>query len=119
MQSYSKDKNFLLASILVMCLLINSIQVHAFKSVFTNAFIQQQLFTYPLTSYKAGTPLIVKPSILVNGGKFSYKRISTGNGELVLNSNTGKIDLGISDSGVYEVTYKTNNNSSTVSIKLL
>jgi hypothetical protein len=119
MQRNYTFKIFLLPYLLFGCFLFNTIPVNANNSILRNAFVQQQLFTYPLASYKAGTLTVIKPIISVNGGRFSYKRISPGNGELVINNNSGKIDLGISDSGVYEITYKTSNSSSTVSITIL
>lgn len=112
-------KFLLLTSFLSFSFLFNSTKVNALSYVFTIKVLQTPMIEYPATKFKAGTTSVVKPKINNLGGKFSCKRVSVGNGQLVINSNSGIIDLGNSDPGVYEITYKTNLTSITISITLL
>ena len=115
---YNAIRNTIIVSFITI-LFLTPILVKADVYLTVNTYLQQQIVEYPSSKFKAGTPSVVKPKILVNGGRFSYKRVSSGNGELVINNNSGIIDLGNSDPGTYEVTYKTVANSITVSISLL
>ncbi len=112
-------KFLLLTSFLSFSFLFNSTKVNALSYVFTIKVLQTPMIEYPATKFKAGTTSVVKPKINNLGGKFSCKRVSVGNGQLVINSNSGIIDLGNSDPGVYEITYKSNMTSITISITLL
>lgn len=71
---------------------------------------------YPSATFKAGTKSLLTPKIIKAGGVFSYKRISAGEGVLVINQKTGIIDQGISDPGQYYVVYKTNEKKTAIVI---
>jgi len=80
--------------------------------------VQIDLFSYPAETFQSRTRRILTPTILIEGGVFSYRRVSTGRGGLAINLRDGRIDLAISDSGTYEITYSVNGISQTLAITL-
>jgi len=79
---------------------------------------RSDLFRYPAETFQSRTRRILTPTILIEGGAFSCRRISSGRGGLAINLKDGRIDLEISDSGTYEITYNVNGASQTVTITL-
>jgi hypothetical protein len=64
---------------------------------------------YGISKFKAGTVGVVKPSVNIKGGTFSYTRINDGrNGGLSINTVSGAINYQNSNPGKYIVTYTVN-----------
>jgi hypothetical protein len=62
-------------------------------------------FSYKESKFCSNDNKTLYPKVNIRGGKFSYVRKSTGEGELIIDTNTGKILKGVSDPGEYTVTY--------------
>lgn len=64
---------------------------------------------YGVSKFKAGTVGVIKPSVNIKGGTFSYSRINDGrNGGLSINTVSGAINYQNSNPGKYIVTYTVN-----------
>ena len=64
---------------------------------------------YGVSKFKAGTVGVIKPSVNIKGGVFSYSRINDGrNGGLSINTVSGAINYQNSNPGKYIVTYTVN-----------
>lgn len=71
---------------------------------------QEKLFSYPQSRFSKDTEDgLLTPEIHEEGGVFSYRRISPGNGALNINIRTGALALIACDAGIYEIFYKKNN----------
>ena len=64
--------------------------------------------SYDVATFCAGATGYSKPKVSEVGGRFSFIRISTGEGGIGINPRSGIIDQSISDSGEYKITYTTN-----------
>lgn len=64
--------------------------------------------SYDVATFCAGARGYSKPKVSEFGGRFSFIRISTGEGGIGINPRSGIIDQSISDSGEYKITYTTN-----------
>lgn len=77
------------------------------------------LCSYPSGFHKAGENSMLTPTIKAPGGVFSYQRLSGGQGAIKLDTLTGIISLRSSDPGAYRVTYKLQDRSESVTVKLI
>jgi hypothetical protein len=77
----------------------------SYPSLYSYHMSISDLFSYPNETFRAGTKRILTPVLHKEGGVFSYRRISSGIGALGINLKDGRIDLAISQSGTYELTY--------------
>lgn len=76
------------------------------------------LFSYPTGTNKAGSNSVLAPTIIVKGGSFSYKRITSGPGMITLDPMKGTIDLMSADPGLYDITYSVGKQTETIRIEI-
>jgi hypothetical protein len=77
------------------------------------------LCSYPPGFHKAGDNSMLTPTIKAPGGVFSYQRLSGGQGAIKLDTLTGIISLRSSDPGAYKITYKLQERSESITVKLI
>jgi hypothetical protein len=85
----------------------------------TSTSTSEKLFSYPVTTFRAGTQGVLEPEFLKPDGVFSYKRVSSGIGRLSFNSNTGVVAYSGSDPGQYEIMYKLGSTQQTFKITVI
>jgi len=91
---------------------LNLISEHSLYGMYSNKDTTNHIeFSYKESKFCANAIGVLYPTVNIKGGTFSYEKKSISAGNLSINTSTGKISKGLSEPGVYIITYKFQGNA--------